>query len=229
MWLGIGGGVVVIVVIVIVVGLVAVGKPSTSSGSGSGGTSTSGGQANAAGGPNACALPGNPAGGTGPWKLVEPKTLCDLPLDTLPQDVAAAQESVNSTELVFDPIGGQANPGTYTTAFGVEYQIPSSANFERFINVVGFTGTFNTQAAVSELEQLDENPDIPGNVFKSVPPGPHGGLMGCEPVYSAEECVFGTSTTLGQFTFEDSLNELAGAHSAANAIKIRDALEVPAS
>jgi hypothetical protein len=177
-------------------------------------------------GPSACVVKGAPAtGSSGPWKVVQPTTLCGLPADNSPQSASADQEALSGTELVFDPVD-QANPGHETSAFSVSYQIPSGANFERFVNVVAFNGTFNTQAAVSELAQLDTNPDIPGNVFKSVPPGPHGGLMECSPVVNNEECVFGTPTTLGQFTIADTLNELTGANTPANAIRIRDALEV---
>lgn len=179
-------------------------------------------------GPSACVVKGLAATGNGPWKVVQPTTLCGLPVDSSAQSTEGDQEALTSTELVFDPVSGQANPGHETSAISVSYQIPSSASFERFVNVVAFTGTFNEQAAVSELAQLDTNPDISGNVFKSVPPGPHGGLMECSPVVSNEECVWGTATTLGQFTLADTLNQLTGANTAANAIRIRDAIEVPA-
>lgn len=108
------------------------------------------------------------------------------------------------------------------SGFAVDYQIPSSYNFERFVNVVAFNGTFNTQVAVSELAQLDSGG------FHSVPSGPHGSLMDCAPSYNNQICIFGTSTTLGQFTIADTLNELTGAHTPVNAVRIRDALEVPA-
>jgi hypothetical protein len=223
-WVGVGVVAVGVVVVVLVFALSPGGKPGPAHPS-----STSSAGPTSASGPLACELPGTPTSGSGPWKLVQPKTLCHLPPDTRATDIAAAQEELNSTELVFDPVG-EPSPGNYTSAFGVGYEIPSAEadDWNRFINVVGFTGTFNPQVAVSELAQLDENPDIPGNVFKTVPPGPHGGLMECAPVYSSEECVFGTSTTLGQFTIDDTLNELTGANMPANAIRIRDALEVPA-
>lgn len=220
------GGIIVIGVIVMGVALAACGSSGSAHGHNSPG-STPGGQANSASGPSACVVNGSPGTGSGPWKVVQPTTLCGLPVDKSPASLAASQQSLTATELVFDPVGGQPNPGSETSAFSVGYQIPSSANFERFINVVAFSGTFNQPAAVSELAQLDTNPDIPGNVFKSVPPGPHGGLMECAPSFTAEECVFGTSTTLGQFTIEDTLKELTGAATPANAVRIRDALEVP--
>jgi hypothetical protein len=149
-----------------------------------------------------------------------------MPVDTNPEDVAAAQENLTSTELVFDPVD-QASPGSYTSAFGTSYQIPRTPNVGRYVDVVGFTGTFSPQVAVSELAQLNDT--FVTGAFKSVPPGPHGGLMECASEYGNEECIFGTSTTLGQFLISDTLNELTGANTAANAIRIRDALEVPAS
>jgi hypothetical protein len=215
-WLGVRGGIVVLA-------LVALGAC---------GSSSSAPRHTASGprpgyGPSACVLKGAPPTGSGPWKVIQPTTLCGLPADNSPQSTEGDQESLTSTELVFDPVSGQANPGHETSAISVSYQIPNGANFERFVNVVAFTGTFNVQAAVSELAQLDTNPDISGNVFKSVPPGPHGGLMECSPVVTNEECVWGTATTLGQFTLADTLNQLTGANTPANAIRIRDAIEVP--
>jgi hypothetical protein len=224
-WPGVRGGIAVTGVVVVMVALVGCGG---SGGSPHGQNSPGSSPSNGASTASACVLSGGSAAGSGPWKVVEPRTLCGLPVDNSPVSTEAEQQSLTATELVFSPVGGQANPGTETSAFSVGYQIPSSANFDRFINVVAFNGTFNMQAAVSALAQLDTNPDIPGNVFKSVPPGPHGGLMECAPSYSAEECVFGTSTTLGQFEIDDTLHELTGASTATNAVRIRDALEVPA-
>lgn len=222
-------GTVVIGAIVFGVALVACGSSGSPHGHTSPGSTPGGqgGQTNSAAGPSACVVKGTAGTGSGSWKVVQPTTLCGLPVDESPASLAASQQSLTATELVFDPVGGQPNPGSETSAFSVGYQIPSSANFSRFINVVAFSGTFNEPAAVSELAQLDTNPVIPGNVFKSVPPGPHGGLMECAPSYSTEECVFGTSTTLGQFTIEDTLKELTGAATPVNAVRIRDALEVP--
>ena len=106
------------------------------------------------------------------------------------------------------------------------YETPSHLGVYRFIIYQGFTGTFNQAAAVSALANQNENPDIPGNVFHSVPAGPHGGVMECAPSYSAEDCVFATPTTLGYFEIDDTSNELTGTHTDANAIRIRDAVEV---
>lgn len=220
-WLGIRGGV---VVFSLAAGLIACGNSGTTHGGSLPGPSASGGSLSGASGPSACVTPGQPAAGSGPWKLIQPKTLCHLPVDNSPQGTEASQEDLNSTKLVFHPVSGQANPGTETSDFGVSYQIPSSANLERFVNVVGFNGTFNTHVAVRELVHLDSGLTN----FRSVPPGPHGGLMECGPSYNNEVCIFGTKTTLGQFTIADTRKELTGANTAANAIRIRDALEVRA-
>lgn len=157
-----------------------------------------------------------------------PRTLCGQPQNTSPQGTAAAQEDLKASELLFSlgSVTGQPSPGTETSAWSVDYETAHSGlGYDRFINVVAFNGRFNPQQAVSQLAQLDNN-DYP---FRAVPPGPHGGLMECAPSYGAEQCVFATSTTLGNFTFQDTLHELTGANSAVNAIRIRDALEVPAS
>lgn len=203
-------------------GLAACGNPGTMHGRSSPGPSSPGGSLSSASGPSACVTPGQPAAGGGPWKLVQPKTLCRLPVDNSPQGLQASQGELNSTELVFRPVSGQANPGTETSGFAVSYQIPSSASFERFVSVVGFNGRFSPQVAVRELAHLDSG----FTNFRSVPPGPHGGLMECGPSYNNEICIFGTQTTLGQVTIADTRNELTGANSAANAIRIRNALEV---
>jgi hypothetical protein len=42
------------------------------------------------------------------------------------ETVEADQENLSSTELLFDPVPGQANPGSYTSAFDIAYQIPES-------------------------------------------------------------------------------------------------------
>jgi hypothetical protein len=221
-WPAVRGGVVAGIVMVLVAGLAACGSSNTTHGRSSPGPSASGAQSNSVSGPSACITKNQPAAGSGPWKVVQLKTLCGLPVDTSPAATEATQESLTSTKLVFSPVDGQANPGTETSGFAVNYQIPSSYDFERFINVVAFNGTFNQQAAMSELAQLD------GGSFHSVPPGPHGGLMQCKPSYNNEECIFGTSTTLGDFTIADTRNELIGANTPVNAIRIRDALEVSA-
>ncbi|HEY2550349.1 MAG TPA: hypothetical protein VGI64_07205 [Streptosporangiaceae bacterium] len=117
-------------------------------------------------------------------------------------------------------MSGQANPGIEISGFAAGYQTPSSYNFLRFVDVVAFSGRFKPRVAVRELAQLDSGS------FHTVPPGPHGGLMECKPVYNNQECIFGTSTTLGQFTIADTLKELTGANTPVNAIRIRDALEV---
>jgi hypothetical protein len=223
-WPGIRGGVVSSVVIVLAVGLTACGRSGTAPGRSSPGPSASGGSGGlpgSASGPSACVTRDQPAEGSGPWKVVQPKALCGLPADNSPEGTEASQEALSSTKLVFSPVSGQANPGTERSGFAVGYQIPSSYNFERFINVVAFNGRFRPHVAVSELAQLDTGS------FHTVPSGPHGGLMECAPSYNNQVCIFGTSATLGQFTIADTLNELTGANTPVNAIRIRDALEGP--
>jgi hypothetical protein len=217
LWLGIGGGVIVAVIILVVAVLLA-----------NIGSSGTGGLPSTASGPSACVLAGSPSGGSGPWKLVKPTTLCGMPQDTTPGGLQADQELLSATQLIFNPLAGQPSMGNETSGFAVSYEVPEHLGFTRYVNFVGFDGTFNPQVAVSSLAQQDENPDIPGNVFHPVPAGPHGGAMECAPSYSAEECIFATSTTLGDMMIDDTLGQLTGSHTGTNAIRIRDALEVPA-
>ena len=79
MWLGIGGAVAAIIAAVAVVVLLA--KP---------GTSSTGGSPSSALGPSAC-VTGKSGGGTGPWKLIQPRTLCGLPLGNSAQAQQANQ------------------------------------------------------------------------------------------------------------------------------------------
>jgi hypothetical protein len=218
LWLGIGGAVLAIVVAAAVV-VVAKSGPSLDTG----------GLPASALGPSACVTGGQSAGATGPWKLIEPRTLCELPQLTSASAQAAAQELLSSTELIFNSGGVYPDFGSETSDFAVSYETPLHISALRYVNVVGFNGTFNPAVALSVLSQIDASPYIRGDVFHSVPAGPHGGAMKCAPVYQfSENCIFATSTTLGDFTFEDSLKELNGANTDANAIRIRDALEVRA-
>jgi hypothetical protein len=213
LWLGLTGGIVAVVVIVAVV-LVAA-KP---------GSSGNGGGSNAELGASACVPSGKLTSGAGPWKLITPQTLCGMAKETSAQAQQGNQALLNSTELVFSPVSG-ASIGSETSGFAASYETPNGQGVFRFVNYVGFDGTFNPQAAVTALASLDTNPDIPGNVFRSVAAGPHGGAMECAPNDTAEECVFATSTTFADIEISDTSRELTGAHTDTTAIDIRDALE----
>jgi hypothetical protein len=172
-------------------------------------------------------MPGRPAGGTGPWKLVTPRTLCGLPQNNSAQQQETGQGLLGLTEEnLFGPLAVLPDVGNETSAFATSYNTPDRLGVYRYVNVLAFNGTFNPTTAVHALATADENSDIPGNVFHSVPAGPHGGVMECAPSYTAEECVWATSTTLGDITIDDTSNELTGDHTDTNAIRIRDALEV---
>jgi hypothetical protein len=218
LWLGIGGGVVALVIIIVVV--VAVTSKSALD---------TGGLPASALGPSACVTSGPSGSGAGPWKLTEPQTLCELHQDNTPTAQAAAQELLNATLEAFNPGSAYPNFGSETSDFAVSYETPLHISAQRYVDVEGFNGTFNPATAISVLTQINENPDLKGDVFHSVPAGPHGGGMDCVPLsVFTEQCVFATTTTLGEFQFEDSLKQLTGANADANAIRIRDALEVQA-
>jgi hypothetical protein len=218
LWFGIGGGVVVLVIIIVVV-VAATGKPALDTG----------GLPASALGPSACVTSGQSGGSTGPWKLVEPQTMCELHQDNTPTAQEAAQALLNSTLEVFNPGSAYPDFGSETSDFAVSYETPLHISALRYVDVEGFNGTFTPATALSVLTQINENPDLKGDVFHSVPAGPHGGGMDCVQLsVFTEQCVFATTTTLGEFQFEDSLKQLTGANADANAIRIRDALEVRA-
>jgi hypothetical protein len=179
-------------------------------------------------GPSACVTSGH-SSSTGPWKLTEPQTLCELHQDNSPTAQSAAQELLSSTMEVFNPGSAYPNFGSETSDFAVSYETPLHISGLRYVNIEGFNGTFNPTTAVSVLAQINQNPDLNGDLFHSVPAGPHGGGMECVQLSGfTSQCVFATTTTLGEFQFEDSLKQLTGANTDANAIRIRDAIEVPA-
>jgi hypothetical protein len=168
-------------------------------------------------GPLACVTAGKPAQGSGPWKLVAPATLCGLPEQTTGQYVQSGQSlaGLDKEVLKID------NAGPVTSEFSAAYQSPPTPNFDRSVTVVGFVGTFKAAAALNALE-------LPGQTYTSVPPGPHGGTMACSGENDGGNCVWVTPTTVCEITISDSTRQLLDANIAANAVRIRDALEAPA-
>jgi len=63
--------------------------------------------------------------------------------------------------------------------------------------------------------------------FQKVPPGPHGGAMGCANEEGTWTCVWATHTTLCTIQIIDTTGELLGANIGVNAVRIRDAVEAP--
>jgi hypothetical protein len=178
-------------------------------------------------GPSACAAAGQPstqAGQAGPWKLLSPSTLCGLPQNTSPQELSASQGMVSALESDLDNFNGQ-NFGRETSDVSVGYQIQHGLGIYRSVSFTGLEGTFRPRAAASAVESgLDFGQRY---TFTSVPPGPHGGVMACGGEYpDSEDCVWATRTTLCVIMILDTTRELVGSSIAANAVRIRDVLEV---
>jgi len=178
--------------------------------------SASGGLSASAMGPSACVTSGGSTAGSGPWTLVAPRTVCGLPLDNSADYKQTDQTLAGDFKLLLTMDGG----GSPTSTVTLEYQSPQTPNFYRSINLVGFEGRFQPAAAVSVIEQQ-------GYTYKNLPPGPHGGALACANVEGSENCVWATSTTLCSVGIIDLSRELLGASIAANAVRIRDAVEVP--
>jgi hypothetical protein len=189
-----------------------VGKPSP------GATPTR--SASNADGPLACVTAGRATGGNGPWKLVTPPTLCQLQLQTSHQFKQSGQQLVDATKalLLID------DAGTVTSALGVTYQGSSDAaqraSSGRSVSVVGFDGRFRPAAALIAVEEAQFT-------YTNLPPGPHGGMLACANTEGSEDCIWATHTTLCDITIIDPTGELIGGNSGANAVRIRDVLEVP--
>jgi hypothetical protein len=196
LWLGAGGAAVVIIAAVVVVAV------TTGKGSAPPPPSPTG--------PLACDVPGNPVSGSGQWTLVTPPTVCGLPKYNTAEMQQANQEALGSLEELLSAAGlVGASPGQYKSSFTQAF--------------IGLKGTFHTGPALAALESTGSQLESP---FRSVPAGPHGGAMGCAVVTTGTwQCVWATTTTLGQFTLSDTSGELAGSHLAANAVRIRDVLE----
>jgi hypothetical protein len=177
---------------------------------------------NSAGGPLACVSAGRATAGDGPWKLVAPLALCQLPLETSPQFQKSGQALAGTTKILIN----MDNAGTVTSTIAVTYQASQeaaeAASHDRSVSVVGFDGRFRPAAALSAVEEQPEY------TYTNLPPGPHGGMMACANVEGTENCVWATSTTVCEITIIDPTGELIGASSGANAVRIRDVLEAPA-
>jgi hypothetical protein len=155
-----------------------------------------------------------------------PHTLCGEALDTSEQGQELRQEDLKIAELMFNPLVETTNIGSYTSAFSASYNAPAGMGVTRLVNLNAFNGHFNAQAIVQAMASLSSTTT---EVFHAVPPGPHGGAMECARAGQfTAECAFGTATTAVDIEFMDTSGELVGAHAAATAIEIRDALEVGA-
>jgi hypothetical protein len=168
-------------------------------------------------GPLACATTARATAGSGPWKLVTPSTLCDLPEQTSAEYVQSGRALASLDKILLH----MGNAGRVTSTVTAAYQSPQTPNFYRAVTFVGFDGTFRQAAALSTMEE-------PGNTYTRVPPGPHGGVMACSGENDAGYCVWATSTTVAEITISDSTRDLLGANIGANAVRIRDVLEAPA-
>jgi hypothetical protein len=165
-----------------------------------------------------------PGPGSGPFKLVQPAAVCGIPISQNADFNQIAQTELQGAELAFSDPGGFGN---YTNGLAFQAMYPNfnSPGPYLSIQVFGFNGTFtNVSAAVKAIESDDFE------TFYTVPAGPHGGVMQCaeDTTDETQECVFGTSTTLGdiQFAFQN-LSIPAGISADASAISVRDAIEAP--
>ena len=178
--------------------------------------SASTGLSAAAMGPSACVTADRSTAGSGPWTLIAPHTVCGLPLDNSSDYQQSGQVLAGEYKLLLSMDGG----GSPTSTVTLEYQSPRIPNFYRSISVVGFEGKFRPAVAVRVIEEE-------GYSYSNLPPGPHGGALACANVEGTENCVWATSTTLCSLSIIDLSRELLGANVAANAVRIRDAVEAP--
>jgi hypothetical protein len=232
MWPGIAGAVVAAAAIVLVVAAVAPGKsPRPASSTSASKTPSASKRPSASApndtGPSACAAASQAGQGSqaGPWRLLSPSTLCGLPQNNSPQELSASQGMASALESDLDNFNGQ-NFGQETSDVSVGYQIQHGFGIYRSVTFTGLEGTFRPRAAASAVESgLDFGQHY---TFTSVPPGPHGGVMACGGEYpDSEDCVWATRTTLCVIMIIDTTRELVGSSIAANAVRIRDVLEVP--
>ena len=168
-------------------------------------------------GPSACVTAGQPAGGSGPWKILSLPALCGLPLFDSAQYVQSGQSVASMDKMLFS----LNNVGPVTATVTLTYQSPKTPNFYRSVAFVGFEGTFRPAAALSQMEQS-------GYTYTSEPPGPHGGMLACGKTAGAWDCVWATHSTVCDIEILDTTGELIGANIGVNAVRIRDALEAPA-
>jgi hypothetical protein len=177
-------------------------------------------------GSSACETASQPGSQASSWKLVSPSTLCGLPQNNSAAELSAGQEMVSAVEGDLTNFNGP-NFGQETSAVAVGYQIQhNTVGVYRSVSFTGLEGTFRPRAAASAVESsLNFGQHY---TFKSVPPGPHGGVMACGGEYpDSEDCVWATRTTLCVIMIIDTTRELVGSGIAANAVRIRDVLEVP--
>jgi hypothetical protein len=174
-------------------------------------------------GPSACDTSSQTSSQSASWKLVAPATLCGLPVNNSAAQQSSSQAMVSAVEGDLQNLNGPAY-GQQTSSVSQGYQVArNSAGVYRSITFTGLDGTFSPQAAANAVETSIED----NYTFSSVPPGPHGGVMACGSQFSdTETCVWATPTTLGLFTIIDTTKELVGSSIAANAVSIRDVLEV---
>jgi hypothetical protein len=166
--------------------------------------------------PSACVTSSRSTAGSGPWTLIAPQTVCGLPLDNSSDYQQGGQTLAGEYKMLLTLDGGGSPKSTVT----LEYQSPRVRNFYRSINIVGFEGRFRPALAVRVIEEE-------GYSYSNLPPGPHGGALACANVEGSENCVWATSSTLCSMSIIDLSHELLGASIAANAVRIRDAVEAP--
>jgi hypothetical protein len=177
-------------------------------------------------GPSACLLPGHAASGKGPWKFALPRTLCGLGKNNTSQMRKSNQAMADAlqTALSTNGLGGLPDAGHFTSSHAQAYQLGANqSGIYRSVAFVGLKGSFSPAAAVATLGSALQA-SAPLGV---VPAGPHGGAMRCAPASGdAWQCVWATTSTVGEFQIIDTTGELTGRHMAANAVRIRDAIEV---
>jgi hypothetical protein len=177
-------------------------------------------------GPSACVTGSQATGHASKWKLLSPHTLCGLPQNNSPAEQSSSQQMASvMQELLTNLTGNGPDYGKETSDVSQGYQIPHNASgVYRSISFTGLEGTFNVQAAANAVETSVGS----GFTFNSVPPGPHGGVMACGSVSTNNaDCVWATPTTLCLIMFIDTTQQLIGPSIDANAVRIRDVLEVP--
>jgi hypothetical protein len=230
-WLiaGVTAAAIIIAVVVVVALRPGSGKPGTPSNAASANATPAAGShaatepADLVSGKSGLTASACPGSGSGPWKLAQPSTVCGIPISQDADFNQIAQTELQGAELAFSDPGGF---GSYTNGLAFQAMYPNfnSPGPYLSIQVFGFNGTFtNVTAAVKAIESDDFE------TFYTVPAGPHGGVMQCaeDTTDETQECVFGTSTTLGdiQFAFQN-LSIPAGVSADASAISVRDAIEV---
>jgi hypothetical protein len=177
-------------------------------------------------GPSACVTASQASSHGSRWKLLSPRTLCGLPQNNSPAEQSSSQQMASVIqELLTNFSGNGPDYGKATSDVSQGDQIPhNNSGVYRSISFTGLEGTFSTQAAANAVETSLAS----GYTFNRVPPGPHGGVMACGSVSSnSENCVWATPTTLCLIMIIDTTQQLIGPNIDANAVRIRDVLEIP--